>query len=265
MKLKSQTPIPDIVTLIGSQDGMQVTASPLDEYAPPPPVVPAAPGTPATSTLPEAPTTPGVPQQSLPPVNLAAVYPGLSQVARGTFAFFETNNRFPAAKINGGLSWRVAILPFIGQKSLYEKFHLDEPWDSPHNKSLVAQMPNMYKIPGVDSAGKTSLHVVDDPAAPFGVSGGVAFNSLTDGSSNILMIVIAGPEVATEWTRPGGLPFDPNNPVSAWGSPQAGVYPTAAFDGSLKALRADAPAAQVALYVQHADNKPVDKTIFLSP
>ncbi len=235
MKLKSQTPIADIAALIGSQDATIVAGDPFEQYA--------------------------VPK----PTGMAVDYPGLSQVARACFGYWETNHRFAAAKMNGGLSWRVAILPLIGQQELYGKFHLNEPWDSPHNKALVAEMPSMYKTPGVDGAGQTSLHVVDDPAAPFGVSGGVEFKSLTDGSSNILMVLIAGPEVATEWTRPGGLPFDPSNPVSAWGSPQAGVYPTAAFDGSLKALRADAPAAQVALYVQHADNKPVDKTIFLSP
>lgn len=28
------------------------------------------------------------------------------------------------------LSWRVAVLPFLEQQSLYAKFHLDEPWDA---------------------------------------------------------------------------------------------------------------------------------------
>src|SRR5262245_20576013 len=28
------------------------------------------------------------------------------------------------------LSWRVAILPFIGEDKLYKEFKLDEPWDS---------------------------------------------------------------------------------------------------------------------------------------
>src|SRR5687768_11208075 len=36
-----------------------------------------------------------------------------------------------------GLSWRVAILPMLGEEPLYKEFHLDEPWDSPHNKPLV--------------------------------------------------------------------------------------------------------------------------------
>src|SRR5262245_36590716 len=35
------------------------------------------------------------------------------------------------------LSWRVAILPYIGEQALYDEFHLDEPWDSEHNLALL--------------------------------------------------------------------------------------------------------------------------------
>ena len=56
--------------------------------------------------------------------------------------------RFPAAVISKDnkplLSWRVALLPYLGEKSLYYKFHLDEPWNSPHNKVLLDQMPDVY-------------------------------------------------------------------------------------------------------------------------
>ena len=33
-------------------------------------------------------------------------------------------------------SWRVLILPFVDQAPLYNKLHLDEPWDSPHNRQI---------------------------------------------------------------------------------------------------------------------------------
>ena len=56
--------------------------------------------------------------------------------------------RFPASAIRKGgqalLSWRVAILPFLEQFALYERFHLDEAWDSPHNVSLLKEMPGAY-------------------------------------------------------------------------------------------------------------------------
>src|SRR4051794_6614472 len=53
----------------------------------------------------------------------------------------------PAATRKDGqplLSWRVAILPFLEEFSLYQRFHLDEAWDSPHNTSLLEEIPRVY-------------------------------------------------------------------------------------------------------------------------
>lgn len=51
--------------------------------------------------------------------------------------YHDTYNHFPepASRDDDGnplLSWRVAVLPFIEQQALYEKFRLDEPWNSEH-------------------------------------------------------------------------------------------------------------------------------------
>ena len=66
--------------------------------------------------------------------------------------YHSANNTFPrAASIdeNGKplLSWRVAILPYLGHQELYNKFNLDEPWDSAHNKALLKEMPPVYSCP----------------------------------------------------------------------------------------------------------------------
>src|SRR5262249_52037192 len=44
----------------------------------------------------------------------------------------------------GKLSWRVALLPFLEQGNLYQQFKLNEPWDSPHNRTLLTRMPPVY-------------------------------------------------------------------------------------------------------------------------
>ncbi|MDR3623427.1 MAG: sigma-70 family RNA polymerase sigma factor [Paludisphaera borealis] len=59
---------------------------------------------------------------------------------------------FPRPAIYGDgnrplLSWRVAILPYLGQNELYGQFHLNEAWDSPHNKALINRMPAVFETP----------------------------------------------------------------------------------------------------------------------
>ena len=58
------------------------------------------------------------------------------------------------------LSWRVAILPYLGEseKALYGQFKLSEPWDSPHNKALLAKMPRVY-APAVAKGGEKDKNV----------------------------------------------------------------------------------------------------------
>ena len=70
----------------------------------------------------------------------------LKQIALAMHNYAADNNTFPPAATfdtDGKplLSWRMLILPYLDEDSLYRQFHLDEPWDSPHNKPLIAQIP----------------------------------------------------------------------------------------------------------------------------
>ena len=47
------------------------------------------------------------------------------------------------------LSWRVALLPQLDQLPLFQQIHLDEPWDSPHNRQFAEQMPAVYQMPSL--------------------------------------------------------------------------------------------------------------------
>ena len=70
-------------------------------------------------------------------------------------------------------SWRVLILPELGAKWLYDQYKLDEPWDSPHNTKLIAQMPKLYEptvnLKGVEE-GTTFCQVVTGPNTCFNES-----------------------------------------------------------------------------------------------
>jgi Protein of unknown function (DUF1559) len=47
------------------------------------------------------------------------------------------------------LSWGVRLLPYFGEKALYEKFKLGEPWDGRNNLALLEEMPQVFESPRV--------------------------------------------------------------------------------------------------------------------
>lgn len=73
------------------------------------------------------------------------------ELQQGFSDYRSENGAFPSthtenAKGNPLLSWRVHMLPYLNQGDLYDQFHLDEPWDSEHNKKLLKKMPEIYSI-----------------------------------------------------------------------------------------------------------------------
>jgi bla regulator protein BlaR1 len=113
------------------------------------------------------------------------------------------------------LSWRVAILPLLeGQKpkQLYERFHLDEPWDSPHNKELLKEVPDVFAAPEGrwegDAPGSTHYRAVVGPETvwpdPKDRAGNpIGLDNVPDGPSNTILVVEAAE--AIPWTRPDDL------------------------------------------------------------
>jgi hypothetical protein len=100
----------------------------------------------------------------------------LRQIGEAIVSYQSANNHLPPAITYGQdgkplLSWRVALLPHLEQDALYHAFHLDEPWDSPHNIRLVESCPKLYRSPysGFQPGPqKTHYRVVVGRNTPFG-------------------------------------------------------------------------------------------------
>jgi hypothetical protein len=154
----------------------------------------------------------------------------LKQIGIATHNFHETYGRFPVGEFPGDdglikykdgkplLSWRVYLLPFIGEGPLYDQFKLDESWDSPHNLALLDEMPAIYNSPTPPgSINKTRYLAPADPFSILGQNKKVGFRDITDGSSRTIMLVEAGADKAVPWTKPEDLTYDPKDPVSSLG------------------------------------------------
>ena len=156
------------------------------------------------------------------PKNPIQVQNDLKQIGLGMHGYHDAMRELPTTNLRSKdrkkslLSWRVALLPYLEQDTLYRQFKLDEPWDSDHNKKLIEQMPRIYQ--GLDAklntAGKTSYLVPagkDTLSPPDGAK--VTLTSILDGTSNTIMTVVAAPEAAVIWTKPDDLPFNPKDPL----------------------------------------------------
>lgn len=91
------------------------------------------------------------------------------------------------------LSWRVRVLPYIEEQSLYQKFDLSEPWDSERNKPLAEKMPEIY---GKD--GKTGMCWI--------VSDVERFRDITDGLSNTICMIES--KKLVPWTEAKDISID---------------------------------------------------------
>jgi prepilin-type processing-associated H-X9-DG protein len=167
----------------------------------------------------------------------------LKQIMLAMHNHLSANDHFPRDFTDKDgkalLSWRVAILPFIEQAELYNKFKFDEPWDSPHNKELLKEMPAIYRCPDVTRAEPftTTYRVFVGPGALFETGQDVGIAGVTDGTSNTIAIVEAKDGVP--WTKPDDLPFDPAAKPSLFGagSPHPGGFNCGFADGSVHFIK----------------------------
>jgi len=164
----------------------------------------------------------------------------LRQIGMAMLTYEEKHKRLPAAATydaNGKplLSWRVQILPFLGQEKLYEQFHLNEPWDSEHNRKLIDQMPDIFRSPAakLKEKGRTTYVVPVGKDTVFSGREGVALKDIKNPSGTILAVEADG-EHAVIWTKPDDLPFDPEKPTQGLAGPYQGGFLALLCDGHVE-------------------------------
>ena len=172
----------------------------------------------------------------------------LKRIGLALHNYAAVNQHFPPAVIRDKagkplLSWRVAILPYLddsdigaaGAQALYGQFHLDEPWDSEHNKPLIAKMPAAYRDPHEEATSTNVSYFMPTGPGTIGENPeGTKFQQITDGMSKTIMLIEAKHDIP--WTKPEDLEIDPDatKPLPKFGGHMPnGLFATAFADGSV--------------------------------
>jgi len=137
----------------------------------------------------------------------------LKQIALALHNYHDVHKTFPPAMIPDAdgkpmHSWRVLILPFIEQQSLYDSYDFSEPWNGPKNSQLANPMPSVYGCPSHPRSNCTSYAAVIGAHTIWtGDERGVRMRDVLDGTSNTLLVLEAEPQ-QLNWMEPRDITYE---------------------------------------------------------
>jgi prepilin-type processing-associated H-X9-DG protein len=167
----------------------------------------------------------------------------LKQIGLALHNYSATYGTFPPAFLADSdgkpmHSWRVLILPYLGEQSLYNEYNFSEPWDGPNNSRLLARMPGVYACPSDPASGpKTNTsyagafgeHCVFRGTEPVGIK------DIIDGASNTLLV--GEVKASIPWMKPEDVDiklYPSIGSAGGFGSYHAGGAQFTMCDGSVR-------------------------------
>src|SRR5581483_2489871 len=129
-------------------------------------------------------------------------------------------------------------------------------WDSQNNKKLLDKMPAVYRV-GFEPKGETRTYYQGFAGKRTVFEPGTALKifAITDGTSNTLGVVEAGPPV--EWTKPADLPYDPQKPLPKLDGPFTNVLIGAMMDGCVHSLKQNLDEKTLRILIERDDGTPI--------
>lgn len=170
---------------------------------------------------------------------------GFKQTGLAVMNHEATNRRLttaytlgPDGEPNRGLSWRVAMLPYLEEEPLYRQFRLDEAWDGPTNRPTAQKYLKVYGSATDPQDNLTRIRVFVGPGTLFEDSPEwrekATLGRITDGTSQTLLAIESADRVP--WASPKELPYQPGGPLPALGHPGRNTVIVMMADGSVRTL-----------------------------
>lgn len=181
----------------------------------------------------------------------------LKQIGLAMRGYHEKHGSLPPAFIpdeegKPKHSWRVLLLPFLGEHDLYSQYRFDEPWNSPHNMALATERPAVYRCPSTadrDSRQASYAMIV----GPHAISDGPTarrMSEIKDQAAETIMLAEAA-NAGITWLEPRDLntkgmtfcihapPTAPPGQESDIASWHPGVVEALFCDGRVRGLNSD--------------------------
>lgn len=157
-----------------------------------------------------------LPRHSANPPGRHACSNNLKQIALALHNYHDAYGSLPPAYVEDEAgrpahSWRVLILPFLGDPALgelYDEYRFDEPWDGPNNRRLWQRIPHVFRCPSIDYSrtGLTPYQVIVGERAVFDPGGTVSMDDIYDGTANTILVVEAASDPVM-WTQPSDVEY----------------------------------------------------------
>ncbi|TWU00371.1 hypothetical protein Pla108_13200 [Botrimarina colliarenosi] len=148
----------------------------------------------------------------------------LERIAEAMVAYRDAKGVYPPAAVYDAsgaplLSWRVALLPYLGHERLYSFFDLKQPWYAPANKRLLKYIPAVFQAPERFDE-KTCYRLPIGSGTLFPERKSLLPQRVEDGLANTVMLLEADQAVA--WTEPNEMEIDLANPGAGLGALRSG-------------------------------------------
>ena len=160
--------------------------------------------------------------------------------------------------------WRTLLLPYLEERTLFERLNLKEPWDGPHNREASQATLNSYQCSRHPCSERltTDYLAIAGPNTAWSGKRGTKLEDFADGPENTILIVeVADSDIG--WAEPRDLD------IVTMFSATSGLRPSSRHrfphgfsalfaDGSIRFLRPDLDEATLRALVSPAGGEKVD-------